>query len=58
MLRTAMEAIDLDLRHRALTLSKMKLLPKFYGQDISSVFRQKYHGNVREAVPNKYILIN
>ncbi len=41
-----LSAIDLDLRHRSLILSKMGLLPKLYGQDISAVFRQKYHGNV------------
>lgn len=41
-----MSALDLDIRHRSLILSKMGLLPKLYGQDISSMFKQKYHGNV------------
>lgn len=27
-------------------LSKMRLLPKLYGQEISSVFKQKYHGHI------------
>ena len=27
-------------------LSKMKLLPRFYGQEISSVFKQKYYGHI------------
>lgn len=27
-------------------LSKMKLLPRLYGQEISSVFKQKYHGHI------------
>lgn len=41
-----MSAIDLDLRHRSLILAKMELLPKLYGQDVSALFKQKYHGNV------------
>lgn len=24
----------------------MKLLPRLYGQEISSVFKQKYHGHI------------
>ncbi len=46
MIKAMLSALDLDLRHRSLILSKMGLLPKLYGHDISAVFRQKYHGNV------------
>lgn len=45
-IRKLMSAIDLDLRHRSLILAKMELLPKLYGQDVSALFKQKYHGNV------------
>ncbi len=38
--------LDLDLKHRVLTLAKIGLLPKLYGQDISKMFRQSYRGDV------------
>ena len=44
--RSILSAIDLDLRHRSLILSKMGLLPTLYGNDISKMFSQKYHGDV------------
>lgn len=41
-----LKALDLDLRHRSLILATMGLLPKFYGTDISALFKQRYHGDV------------
>lgn len=35
-----------DIRSRALKLSSLGLFPRFFGQDISKVFKQKYHGNL------------
>lgn len=46
VLKDMLSALDLDLRHRSVILSKMGIMPKFYGHDISSVFKQVYHGNV------------
>lgn len=45
-LRNFLAALDLDLRHRSVQLSKMGIMPKLYGHDISSVFKQIYHGNI------------
>lgn len=41
-----MSAVELDLRYRIERLSKMKLLPKIYGQEFSGIFKQRYHGHV------------
>ena len=38
--------LDHDIRSRAQTLSQLGLLPTFFGQTISGVARQKYHGDV------------
>lgn len=38
--------IEWDIRNRALKLSRLGLFPKIFGQDISKVFKQKYHGNL------------
>ena len=46
LLKDMLSALDLDLRHRSVILSKMGIMPKLYGHDISSVFKQVYHGNV------------
>ena len=46
LLKNMLSALDLDLRHRSVILSEMGIMPKFYGHDISSVFKQVYHGNV------------
>ena len=46
LLKNVLAALDLDLRHRSVILSKMGIMPKLYGHDISSVFKQVYHGNV------------
>jgi Predicted esterase of the alpha-beta hydrolase superfamily len=35
-----------DIRSRALNLSRLGLFPKIFGQDISKVFKQKYHGDL------------
>jgi len=40
------QAIEWDVRSRALKLSRLGLFPKFFGQDISKVFKQRYHGNL------------
>eukprot|EP00549_Striatella_unipunctata_P004417 CAMPEP_0118685032 /NCGR_PEP_ID=MMETSP0800-20121206/6998_1 /TAXON_ID=210618 ORGANISM="Striatella unipunctata, Strain CCMP2910" /NCGR_SAMPLE_ID=MMETSP0800 /ASSEMBLY_ACC=CAM_ASM_000638 /LENGTH=496 /DNA_ID=CAMNT_0006581853 /DNA_START=35 /DNA_END=1526 /DNA_ORIENTATION=- len=37
------ETLEWDIRNRALSLSRLGLFPKIYGQDISKVFQQKYH---------------
>jgi hypothetical protein len=31
--------LDADIRHRAVSLGELGLLPKFFGQDMSGVFR-------------------
>jgi len=36
----------LDLKARMYRLSKLRLIPHIFGQDISKVFRQKYSGDV------------
>ncbi|KAG7348548.1 patatin-like phospholipase [Nitzschia inconspicua] len=40
------QTIEWDIRNRALKLSRLGLFPKLFGQDISKVFKQKYHGNL------------
>jgi predicted acylesterase/phospholipase RssA len=38
--------IEWDIRSRALKLSRLGLFPHVFGQDISKVFKQRYHGNL------------
>lgn len=38
--------LELDIRSRAQALAKLGLLPTFFGQSITKVFSQKYHGDV------------
>jgi TAG lipase/steryl ester hydrolase/phospholipase A2/LPA acyltransferase len=38
--------LELDIRSRAQALAKLGLLPTFFGQNVSGVFKQKYHGDV------------
>ena len=40
------QTLEWDIRNRVLNLSRLGLFPKLFGQDISKVFKQKYHGNV------------
>jgi predicted acylesterase/phospholipase RssA len=40
------QIIEWDIRQRALNLSRLGLFPRIFGQDISKVFQQKYHGNL------------
>ncbi len=40
------QTCEWDIRNRALNLSRLGLFPKLFGQDISKVFKQKYHGDV------------
>jgi len=40
------QTVEWDIRNRALKLSKLGLFPRLFGQDISKVFKQKYHGNL------------
>ena len=35
-----------DIRHRARRLARLGLLPTFFGQSVSGVFKQKYTGDV------------
>lgn len=37
---------EMDIRSRALNLSRLNLFPKIFGHDISKVFEQKYHGHL------------
>jgi hypothetical protein len=60
LVKSALNAIDLDIRHRyippppsswssparSLILATMGVLPKLYGQDMSALFKQRYHGDV------------
>jgi hypothetical protein len=38
-----------DIGSRALNLSNLGLLPKFFGNDVSKVFKQKYYGKLVTA---------
>ena len=38
--------MEWDIRNRALKLSRLGLFPRIFGQDMSKVFKQKYHGNL------------
>mmetsp|Transcript_6555 Transcript_6555/g.16851 ORF Transcript_6555/g.16851 Transcript_6555/m.16851 type:complete len:945 (-) Transcript_6555:71-2905(-) len=40
------QTMEWDIRSRALKLSRLGLFPRIFGQDISKVFKQKYHGNL------------
>ena len=40
------QMLEWDIRSRVLQLSRLGLFPRFFGQDISKIFKQKYHGNV------------
>jgi hypothetical protein len=40
------QTIEWDIRSRALKLSRLGLFPRFFGQDVSKIFKQKYHGNL------------
>lgn len=40
------QILEWDIRSRALNLGRLGLFPKFFGQDVSKVFKQKYHGNI------------
>ena len=40
------QTFEWDIRNRALKLSRLGLFPRIFGQDISKVFKQKYHGNL------------
>jgi hypothetical protein len=40
------QTVEWDIRSRALKLSRLGLFPRLFGQDISKVFKQKYHGNL------------
>jgi TAG lipase / steryl ester hydrolase / phospholipase A2 / LPA acyltransferase len=40
------QLLEWDIRNRALQLSRLGLFPKMFGQDISKVFKQRYHGNL------------
>jgi predicted acylesterase/phospholipase RssA len=40
------QTVEWDIRNRALKLSRLGLFPRIFGQDISKVFKQKYHGNL------------
>ena len=40
------QTCEWDIRNRVLNLGRLGLFPRFFGQDISKVFKQKYHGNL------------
>jgi predicted acylesterase/phospholipase RssA len=40
------QTMEWAIRNRALNLSRLGLFPKFFGQDMSKLFRQRYHGNL------------
>lgn len=40
------QTMEWDIRNRALKLSRLGLFPRLFGQDISKIFQQKYHGNL------------
>jgi predicted acylesterase/phospholipase RssA len=40
------QSLEWDIRNRALKLGRLGLFPRMFGQDMSKVFKQKYHGNL------------
>ena len=42
----AFQTCEWDIRNRVLNLSRLGLFPKIFGQDVSKVFKQKYHGDL------------
>jgi len=40
------QMLEWDIRNRALQLSRLGLFPRLFGQDMSKVFKQRYHGNL------------
>ncbi len=40
------QTCEWDIRNRVLNLSRLGLFPKIFGQDMSKVFKQKYHGDL------------
>ena len=40
------QILEWDIRSRALNLARLGLFPRIFGQDVSNVFKQKYHGNI------------
>lgn len=40
------QILEWDIRSRALNLARLGLFPRIFGQDVSDVFKQKYHGNI------------
>lgn len=40
------QSLEWDVRSRVLNLSRLGLFPTIFGQDISKVFKQKYHGRL------------
>jgi TAG lipase / steryl ester hydrolase / phospholipase A2 / LPA acyltransferase len=40
------QTMEWDIRNRALKLGRLGLFPRLFGQDMSKVFKQKYHGNL------------
>mmetsp|Transcript_19905 Transcript_19905/g.25971 ORF Transcript_19905/g.25971 Transcript_19905/m.25971 type:complete len:804 (-) Transcript_19905:92-2503(-) len=48
---TLLKHSEEDIRHRARKLAKLGVLPTFFGSSMTSVFKQKYHGDVT-MVPN------
>lgn len=40
------QTMEWDIRSRALKLSRLGLFPRLFGQDMSKVFKQKYHGDL------------
>jgi predicted acylesterase/phospholipase RssA len=40
------QVTEWDVRSRALNLARLGLFPRIFGQDVSKVFKQKYHGNI------------
>jgi hypothetical protein len=40
------QTVEWDIRSRALKLSRLGLFPRIFGQDMSKIFKQKYHGNL------------
>ncbi|KAK3280244.1 hypothetical protein CYMTET_11915 [Cymbomonas tetramitiformis] len=38
--------LDMDMRSRVLALSNLGLMPRLFGQDMTRIFTQKYHGHI------------
>jgi len=52
------QTIEWDIRSRALKLSRLGLFPRVFGQDISKIFKQKYHASAIQTWSSRALCEN